>query len=224
LAAPLPAVISFDIYGTLVDVRAGSRAAFDAILRACGAMHIDTGAFWEHWESANIRRYWEPYRDYKSICRDSLAETFRHFDVEGEAHLIRHYFQAFPKFPRFPDVDRVLTALQRRTRVAVVTNMDDDLLEQTHLGRTFDLVCTAERARGYKPDGSLFRYLLRQAGCGAESLLHCGQSQYTDMVGAKPLGIRVAWINSRDVPLASGVPKPDYEFPDLESVLRLLGD
>jgi 2-haloacid dehalogenase len=224
LSAPLPALISFDIYGTLVDVRAGSRAAFDTILRACNATHVDTAAFWEHWESANIRRYWEPYRDYKSICQDSLAETFQHFGVKGEAHLIRYYFQAFPKFPRFPDVDRVLTSLQRRTRVAVVTNMDDDLLAQTDLGRTFDLVCTAERARGYKPDGSLFRYLLRQAGCGVESLLHCGQSQHTDMVGAKPLGIRVAWINRRGVPLASSVPKPDYEFPDLESVLRLLGD
>ncbi len=222
-APAIPALISFDVYGTLIDVRAGSRAAFENILRACGASHIDTAEFWEHWEAANIRRYWEPYRSYKAICEDSLAETFRHFGIAGHTGLIQHYFQMFPGFPRFPDVDRVLDALQRRTRLAIVTNMDDDLLEQTHLGRSFDLICTAERARGYKPDGALFRHLLQRSGCGVESLLHCGQSQHTDMVGAKPLGIRVAWINRRGIALAPGVPKPDHEFAELASILDLIG-
>lgn len=221
--APFPAVVSFDIYGTLVDVRAGSREAFAAILRACGGEHLDIAEFWEHWESCNIRRYREPYRTYKAICADSLDETLRHFKLEGEGRLIQHYFSAFPGFPRFPDVDETLSALQRRTRLALVTNMDDNLLEQTELGRAFDLVCTSERARGYKPDGRLFRFLLQRAGCGPESLLHCGQSQHTDMVGAKPLGIRVAWINRRGVALAPEVPKPDYEFHGLGQVLDPLG-
>ena len=43
------------------------------------------------------------------------------------------------------------------------------------------------------------------------------------MVGAKPLGITVAWINRRAVPLAADVPKPDYEFRDLGPLLELLG-
>ncbi len=84
-------------------------------------------------------------------------------------------------------------------------------------------MCTAERARGYKPDGTLFRYLLREAGVGVNELLHCGQSQRTDMVGAKPLGITVAWINRRALPLAADVPKPDHEFRDLRPLVDLLG-
>ena len=215
--------LSFDVYGTLVDVRAGSHAAFADILSSVGASHLDPLEFWERWEAANIRRYWQPYRSYREICRDSLAETFAHFGIRGNAGLIQKYFDAFPTFSRFGDVDGVLDRLAGRFTLALGSNIDDDLLAVTPLGRTFDLVCTAERARGYKPDGTLFRYLLREAGVGVNELLHCGQSQRTDMVGAKPLGITVAWINRRALPLAADVPKPDHEFRDLRPLVDLLG-
>jgi 2-haloacid dehalogenase len=107
-------------------------------------------------------------------------------------------------------------------RLALVSNIDDDLLAATDLGRDFDVVCTAERARGYKPDGTLFHFLLRQGRVDAGDLLHCGQSQHTDMVGAKPLGIPVAWINRRGLVLAPGVPKPDHELRGLDAVPELL--
>ncbi|PYN99328.1 MAG: hypothetical protein DMD91_12850, partial [Candidatus Rokuibacteriota bacterium] len=104
-------LLSFDVYGTLVDVRAGSRAAFAEILAAAGAPHLDPLEFWEYWEAANIRRYWQPYRPYREICRDSLAETFAHFELQGDPGLIQRYFDAFPRFERFPDVDDVLDRL-----------------------------------------------------------------------------------------------------------------
>ena len=63
---------------------------------------------------------------------------------------------------------------------------------------------------------------LRHGAADRTRLLHCGQSQRTDMVGAKPLGITVAWINRRRLPLAADVPKPDHEFRDLRPLLELL--
>jgi len=42
------------------------------------------------------------------------------------------------------------------------------------------------------------------------------------VVGAKPLGITVAWINRRGLALASDVPKPDHEFRDLRPLPELL--
>ena len=217
-----PFLVSFDVYGTLVDVRGGSREAFAAILREAGAPHVDVLEFWEQWEAANIRRYRQPYQPYRQICRASLQETFERFAVRGDPDLIDHYFDAFVRFRRFPDVDETLDRLSGRVRLAIVSNIDDDLLAQTDLGRRFDLVCTAERARGYKPDGALFRFLLAHGDADTGRLLHCGQSQHTDMVGAKPLGIRVAWINRRGVTLAPGVPKPDHELRDLRAVPDLL--
>jgi 2-haloacid dehalogenase len=90
------------------------------------------------------------------------------------------------------------------------------------LVRTFDLVCTAERAKGYKPDGALFRYLLAKSGYLRHEILHSGQSQFTDLVGAKPLGLTVAWINRRGIPLSSKVPRPDFVHSDIQSLVPMV--
>ena len=83
-------------------------------------------------------------------------------------------------------------------------------------------MCTAERARGYKPDGTLFRYLMAHSGVSRDEILHVGQSQFTDLVGGKPLGLTIAWINRRGVDLHPSVPRPDFIFADIASLIPLL--
>lgn len=218
-------MLSFDVFGTLISVRDSSYAVFERILAEAMAPNVDVKAFWETWEDCNIKGYWRPYRRYRDICRESLADAFRIFGVRnGDPDLIRHYFDAFPRFFLYPDVADTLARLKRHFRLAIVSNIDDDLLAATPLPKLFDLVCTAERAQGYKPDGSLFRYLLANAGVARDRLLHCGQSQFTDMVGAKPLGITVAWINRRGITLDATVPKPDFELPDIQSLSTVIGE
>ena len=217
-----PKVMSFDVFGTLISVRDSSYAAFERILVASGAHGVDVKSFWEYWEHQNIQHYWEPYRPYRAICEHSLGETFAHFRISGDRRLIDYYFDAFPKFFLYDDVGRTLDRLARRYKLAVVSNIDDDLLAATPLQRDFDLVCTAQRARGYKPDGTLFRYLIDNAGVAKQDILHSGQSQFTDLVGGKPLGVNIAWINRRQVALDRSVPRPDYTLPDIESLCALV--
>ena len=216
-------LISFDVFGTLISVRDSSYSAFERILADAGARHVDVKAFWEHWEHRNIAHYWDAYRSYREICELSLAETFAHFQVVGDGRLIDRYFEAFPRFFLYDDVVRTLDHLSRGCRLAVVSNIDDDLLALTPLQRNFDLVCTAERAKGYKPDGTLFRYLIENAGCARDEILHAGQSQFTDLVGGKPLGLTIAWINRRQIALDASVPRPDFIFPDIQSLSRVVG-
>jgi 2-haloacid dehalogenase len=210
--------MSFDVFGTLISVRASSYGAFERILASSGAHRLDVKTFWEHWEHRNISHYWEPYRSYRDICELSLAETFAHFEIRGDSRLIAHYFEAFPSFLLYDDVVRTLDRLSRRYKLAVVSNIDDDLLALTPLKRNFDLVCTAQRAKGYKPDGTLFRYLIENAGVAKDEILHSGQSQFTDLVGGKPLGLTIAWINRRQIALDNAVPRPDFICPDIQSV------
>jgi 2-haloacid dehalogenase len=217
-----PKLMSFDVFGTLISVRDSSYGAFERILAEAGAHRIDVKAFWEHWEHQNIRHYWEAYRSYRDICELSLAETFEHFGIAGDGRLIERYFEAFPRFFLYDDVVRTLERLSLRHKLAIVSNIDDDLLRLTPLRQNFDLVCTAERAKGYKPDGTLFRYLIEHAGVARHEILHSGQSQFTDLVGGKPLGLTVAWINRRHIALDASVPRPDYIFPDIQSLGNLV--
>jgi 2-haloacid dehalogenase len=215
-------LLSFDVFGTLVSVREGSYGAFREILARAGGAGVDVREFWERWEERNIAAYRGPYRPYKAICRESLAASFAEYGLKGDPATIGLYFDAFPGFRLYDDAAETLEALSRRFKLAVVSNIDDDLLALTPLPRGFDLVCTAERARGYKPTGALFRHLLDRAGIGLGEILHSGQSQFTDLVGAKPLGLTVAWINRRGVALHESVPRPDFIFPDIRSLRALL--
>jgi 2-haloacid dehalogenase len=217
-----PKMISFDVFGTLISVRDSSYGAFERIAVDAGARDLDVKVFWEHWEHRNIAHYWDPYRSYREICELSLAETFEHFGIHGDSRLIEHYFEAFPSFFLYDDVVRTLDQLSSRYKLAVVSNIDDDLLASTPLQRNFDLVCTAQRARGYKPDGTLFRYLIENSGCARDEILHAGQSQFTDLVGGKPLGLTIAWINRRQIDLDASVPRPDFVFPDIQSLSRIV--
>src|SRR5262245_14797766 len=171
----VPRLMSFDVFGTLISVRDSSYRAFERILAATNARNVDVREFWECWETRNIERYWLPYQSYREICQTSLADTFARFGVRGDPHLINHYFDAFPSFALYEDVPPTLERLARRAKLAIVSNIDDDLLALTPLKRSFDLVCTAQRAKGYKPDGTLFRYLIDHAGVPRTDILHSGQ-------------------------------------------------
>ena len=219
---PAPKLMSFDVYGTLINVRDGSYSAFERILAATDARNVDVREFWEYWESRNIAQYLEPYKSYRQICETSLSDSFIKFGLTGSPELVNHYFDAFSSFLPYEDVEPTLDRLAGRYRLAIVSNIDDDLFAATPLGRSFDLVCTAQRARGYKPDGTLFQYLINNAGVAKDAIFHSGQSQFTDLVGGKPLGLTIAWINRRGIALHDSVPRPDFVFPDIKSLLDLV--
>jgi 2-haloacid dehalogenase len=222
-SAGLPKLLSFDVFGTLIDTHFGTYAAYRSILDDAGGREMELRPFWAYWQQRNIAHYSEPYRSYKEICRLALEETFEHFGLHGaDGSLIERYFEAYARLQLYPDVPRALDVLARHHRLAIVSNIDDDLLGVTPIGRHFDLVCTAERARGYKPDGTLFRYLLDHAGVQREEILHSGQSQFTDMVGGKPLGLTIAWINRHGLELHPSVPRPDFVLPEVRSLVPLL--
>lgn len=219
-----PRMLSFDVYGTLVNTPPTNFRVFGAILADAGRTDVDPEAFNAFWEHRNIVHYRDPYRSYKEICRISLMEAYERFGVTtGRVEAIERFFECFASMELYPDVLPTLEILARNHQLAVVSNIDDDLLSATPLGRAFDLVCTAERAGGYKPDGTLFRYLLTSSGLGAGEILHSGQSQFTDMVGGKPLGLTVAWINRRGIALSPDVPAPDVILRGIEGLPRLLG-
>jgi 2-haloacid dehalogenase len=217
-------LLSFDVYGTLVNTPPTNVKAFRLILEDAGAANVDAVAFYQFWEGRNLAHYREPYCSYKEIGELSLEEAFESFGIAGgRADLIERYFELFPEMQLYSDVLPTLEKLAGKYRLAVVSNIDDDLLQATRLYREFDLICTAERARGYKPDGTLFRYLIANAGVEVREILHSGQSQFTDMVGGKPLGLTVCWINRRGIDLDPSVPPPDHIFSDIQSLVPLLG-
>src|ERR1700757_1556508 len=129
-------LLSFDVYGTLINTPPINVKAFRLILEQAGASNIDARAFYQFWESRNIVHYREPYRRYREIGELSLEEAFENFGVvSGRGDLIERYFELFPEMQLYPDVLPTLETLAGRYRLAVIPKIDHAPLRATRLPR-----------------------------------------------------------------------------------------
>ena len=218
-----PKAITFDFYGTLMNSKEWDLEAFALIAKWNTCREDNPAELYDRWLRRVQDAYSGPYKTYRRICEEALARTFEDLGCAGRAADIEYFFDGFPRIRAWPDTEPVLQELAEKYPLGIVTNCDEDLFRNTPRPDVpFRYICVAEAARGYKPDGTLFRYTLREIGISAQDLLHAGQSQRTDLIGGKPLGITCAWINRHGLTRHDDVPAPDYEFPDLRGLLDVI--
>jgi len=96
---------------------------------------------------------------------------------------------------RFPDTVGALRALARRYRLAIISNIDDDLfiVSARQLGVPFDAVVTAGQARCYKPHPAIFEEALRRLGAEPSSVVHVAEGA-TEIAPMRQLGCATVWV------------------------------
>jgi 2-haloacid dehalogenase len=128
----------------------------------------------------------------------------------------------------FADTVLALERLKSKFKLAVISNIDDDLFAASalQLKIEFDHVITAQQARCYKPGMKIFNLALKTIGIPPSQVLHCGQSIYHDVIPAQSLGMATVWVNRPSpragvgaVKIASG--KPDLKVPNLQTLANL---
>ena len=130
-----------------------------------------------------------------------------------------------PDWPVFPDTVEALRVLKERYRLAVISNVDDDLFAGTAeaLEVEFDAVVTAEQVGSYKPDMRNFKVAKERMGVEKERWLHVAESLYHDIGPANRLGIASVWVSRAD--RGGGTwrseAEPDVEVPDLGALARM---
>lgn len=134
--------------------------------------------------------------------------------------------ESLPNWPIFPDVIEALQTLKKRYKLAIISNVDDDLFASTAkaLNVDFDLVVTAQQAQSYKPDLHNFNVALPRMKVGKQNWLHVAESLYHDISPANQLGIKSVWVNR---PNRGGGTRPtdavpDAVVPDLAALTEIL--
>lgn len=219
--------ITFDCYGTLIDWEAGILPVLRRVLLAHGKTLGDAeileryGEFEAHAESG-------PYQSYRTVLESVVRQFGERCGFDPSAAELASLHESVPAWPPFADTVPALQKLQRRYRLAIISNIDDDLFAETrkHLGVDFAAVITAQQARSYKPSLNNFRLALQALGIEPTHLLHTGQSVYHDVIPAQSLGIRTVWVNRKSARPGVGAVlradgKPDLEVPDLATLATL---
>lgn len=214
----IPAWISFDCYGTLIDWERGLRQFFS---RLCvkKRVFIPPEELLKAWEPIQFRLIHGAYRRYREILYRSLEETLRACKIGYSVEDGRALAQAFGSWRSFPDVPEILPALQKRCRIAIISNTDREFITRsvTHLGIVPDLVVIAADVRAYKPSPKPFQEALARMGIPAHRCLHAAFGVKYDLGPARELGMKTCLVRRSRLP-PPVTPAPTLEVPDLRAL------
>ncbi len=221
--------LTFDCYGTLIDWETGIWAALSPVLAAHGRSLPQEEALelYGRFEAEVESSEYHEYRAVLGLVLGKLGQQLGFAPTSAE----REAFAASVKdWPPFPDSARALQALHTKYRLAIISNIDDDLFafSEQKLQVKFDWIITARQARSYKPSLNNFRLAFERIGLPPAKILHVAQSLYHDIIPAKSLGLANVWVNRRHGKTGSGATppaqaQPDLEVPDLQSLARKIG-
>jgi 2-haloacid dehalogenase len=218
-------IVTFDCYGTLINWEVGILGALQPILKKHGRNLSDTGVL-ELYSGFEPQIQSSGYMPYRQV----LAEIVRKFgaklvftptqkEIDSLAESIRDW-------PPFPDTTAGLRKLKSKYKLAIISNIDDDLLALSLrlMGVPFDHIITAQQAKSYKPSFNNFNLALKKIGLPKEKILHAAESLYHDIAPTNELGIANVWVNRR-----GGRPgatkdvaaKPGLEVSDLKTLAQM---
>lgn len=214
-------VVSFDCYGTLIDWETGIVGALQPLLERHGA-RLDAERILQTYaglESSIESDGFVPYRQVlREVVRRFAAGSGFELDPGEEDVLV----DSIGEWPPFPDTVPALKALRNHARMAVVSNVDDELFARTaeRLGVELDWVVTAEQVGAYKPSRAVFDAALERFGHPVGEVLHVAQSPFHDIAPAGDVGLATVWVNRRAGRPGTGATppaeaEPDVEVPDL---------
>jgi 2-haloacid dehalogenase len=220
--------ISFDCYGTLIDWEAGILS----VLRTLLANHncdLPDAAILELYGEFEAQAESGRYQSYRDVLQSVVRAFANRFHFQANSNEIRSLPKSVRSWPPFPDTVPALQELQKRYKLVIISNIDDDLFAETknYLDVDFDGVITAEQARSYKPSINNFQLALQALKLSPDRLLHAGQSIYHDVVPARSMGISTVWVNRKSLrpgigAVRAATGKPDLEVSDLASLATAL--
>jgi 2-haloacid dehalogenase len=222
-------VLTFDVYGTLIDWEAGIATGLRGVLGP-REVEADEDDLLERFGRHEAALEAGPYRPYREILAGALAGTCEEFGVEPTREELDAFGGSVGAWPAFPDSAAALAALGRRFRLGVITNCDDDLFAASNerLGVTFEWAITAQQVGSYKPDLRNFEAAFERIGVPRDRILHVAQSLFHDHAPAGRLGLTSVWVDRRHGRSGSGATPPATASPtltvaDMASFARLAG-
>jgi 2-haloalkanoic acid dehalogenase type II len=222
-------LVTFDLFSALLDTRSGAAPVLGALAREHG-WDLDGGELYDRWDRHNkaSQRDTEQWVPFAEHCRRALTATYLELRRAADADVdTGHLLATAGDWPLWPDVAEQLPRLAERTRVGVLSNVDDALFARTQVGAFVGRgiadadVLTSERLRAYKPAPELYRRARERAG---GQLVHVATSG-RDVRGALEAGLTVVRLRRPGHGVDPDGPAPAHEAGDLaelEGVLAAL--
>ena len=218
--------ISFDCYGTLVDWETGISDTVARVFARHGVRKTKNEILAMFSDSEPKVQSSGEFLEYRRVLRDVMELMAWEAGIRLPRAESGCLADSLPDWPVFPDAADALKAMQAKYKLAIISNVDDDLFAgtATSLGIAFDAVITSQQAGSYKPGLRNFRLAQERLSVENSNWLHVGESLYHDIGPANRLGIHSVWVNRPD--RGGGSRRtgavPSLEVPGLGELAQLM--
>jgi len=229
-----PKAILLDFYGTVVEedwtpLIAPCESAIKASSKSI--VHDDLKRQWDKvFRELCFSSYGDSFRYEKDLGVESLQMAVNHFDSDLDCEpfskdLLKFWDEYWGKPQLFPESISVIDKLEElNLPICIISNIDNDVLDSAlkFNNLKFDFIVTSEDCRSYKPRPEMFEKALSLLDLRPKQVLHVGDSLFSDVYGAKNMGISALWINRKMRPVSTEYDKPDYISDDLTGIIDIL--
>jgi 2-haloacid dehalogenase len=220
--------LTFDQYGTVVDMQTGLTESVTPFLKAkgwAGEPHRFV-TWWRrtHYEDSMIDALCDRgHTPYREIGHRAVSHVMDRAGIAYTQDDVRWLVSQIETLRPFPDVIEALQALQERYRLVILSNGDRDMLENAKpfIGFDFDLTISVEEAGYFKPHYATYQKAEALIGEPRMRIMHVANHAF-DCIGAKAYGMRTAFIDRRHRPYGETPYQPDLiveNFKELAAVL-----
>lgn len=145
-------ILTFDCYGTLINWEDGILDGLHRILAAHNKS-IDDATILRLYGDFEADAEQGEYRPYREVLRSVVRQFGGELGFSPTTAELSLFPESLATWKPWPDTVAALHQLRRRFRLAIISNIDDDLFAATlpKLEVDFDPIITAQQAKAYKP-------------------------------------------------------------------------
>ena len=223
--------LTFDIFGTILDLVGSIRPSLDAFLTDQGAA-VEGAVFWPEWR---LRQRLEQHQDtilmlghpgYLDAARRALIYCLRRHGIDFQQAAVERFMRVFEELRPYGDSVEGLNRLAERYRLVALSNGNTWLVEhlvENNIGAPFDSVISVDQVGRFKPHPSVYRYAAQRLGCEPPQIMMVAAHSF-DILGARACGYRGAFVNRYGLPYESSTLQPDLVVSDFIELAEHLSD
>jgi 2-haloacid dehalogenase len=191
-----PAVLAFDVYGTLIDP-----FRMEDHLRAFFGVRAKEAT--ELWRSKQLeysfrRTLMKKYENFDVCTAQALQFVSRQLEVPLADETMRNLLDQYLRLPAYPDVAAALDELEAREfKIVACTNGTEHavrgLLDRAGILAKFSGIISVDPIRTFKPDPAVYQYLAAQVHAEKQMVCLISSNPF-DVIGAKACGLPTVWV------------------------------
>jgi len=222
--------LTFDLFGTILDLGGSLTPAIDAWLRDNRFTGVDAADVWREWR---YRQRIEQYQDnivamghsgYLPVARRAGVYVLRQLGLDPSPEQVDRLMTAWQQLKPFDDVLPAMKRLAERYKLVALSNGEQTFLDhlvRNRIGWDFDAVISVEAVGAFKPHPGVYRKGAALLGLEVGQCLMVSANSF-DVMGARMCGMRGAFVNRYALPYEDTPFQPDLTVGDFTTLADAL--